>query len=179
MFPDKKFNCRHAIWVSLLILFSAISFQCSFAQVRFSASAPKSVAENQNFNLTFTIENANGRNLKLPALNDFTLLGGPSTSMSTQVINGAVSQSASYTYVLRPKQQGTFKIGKATVEVNGNIMESNELTIVVTAPSAQQQSQQGNAYNQQDEEPQTNADLAKQIKDDVFVKVVLSRKSID
>lgn len=175
VFPDKKIHCHRTIVISLVMLLFAAT---SIAQVRFYASAPKSVAENQNFNLTFTIENANGRNLKLPSLNDFTLLGGPSSSTSMQSINGAVSQSASYTYVLRPKQQGTFKISKATVEVNGNIMESNELTIVVTAPSAQQPSRQGNAYNQQDDEPQTDADLAKQLKDDVFVKVVLSRNSV-
>lgn len=148
------------------------------AQVRFSASAPKSVPENQNFNLTFTIENASGSNLKLPSLNDFTLLGGPNTSSSMQIINGAVSQSASYTYVLRPKRQGTFKIGRATVEVGGNTLESNEVTIVVTAPSAQQPSQQGNSYGNSESPPQNAEDLAKQLKNDVFVKVLLSRNSV-
>ncbi|MBX7108178.1 MAG: BatD family protein [Chitinophagales bacterium] len=150
----------------------------SSAQVRFSASAPKSVPENQNFNLTFTIENANGSNLKLPSLNDFTLLGGPNTSSSMQIINGAVSQSASYTYVLRPKRQGTFKIGKATVEAGGNTLESNELTIIVTAPSAQQPSQPGNSYGNNESAPQNTEELAKQLKNDVFVKVLMSRNSV-
>jgi hypothetical protein len=96
-----------------------------------------------------------------------------------QIINGNVTQSASYTYVLRPKQQGTFKIGKATVEINGNVVESNELTIEVTAPSSRAQSQQGNPYQQQQqrENPQSDEDLVKQLKDDVFVRLILSKSS--
>lgn len=162
----------------LIISCIILSHHASQAQVRFSVAAPKSVPENQNFNLTFTIENASGTNLKLPALNDFTLLGGPNTSSSMQIINGTVSQSASYTYVLRPKRQGTFKIGRATVEVGGNTLESNEVTIIVTAPSAQQPSQQGNGYGNTESTPQNAEDLARQLKNDVFVKVLLSRNSV-
>lgn len=161
--------------VALCLSMSAIA---ATAQVRFSASAPSSVAENQNFNLTFTLENANGRNLRPPSLSDFTVLGGPNTSSSMQIINGSVSQSASYTYVLRPKQQGSFKIGKASIEANGTTYESNELTIQVTAPSAQQPAQQGNGYSRRQDEPQSNEDLARQLKDDVFVKVFLSKNAV-
>ena len=165
-----------AFLFSLLIFFTADS---SFAQVKFYVTAPKSIPENQNFNLTFTLENANGNNLKLPAMNDFSLLGGPSTSTSMQIINGSVSQSASYTYVLRPKQQGTFKIGKGSIEVNGNTIESNELTIEVVAPSSKPQSQQNNPYGQQqNEESQSNDDITKQLRNDIFVKVMLSRSSV-
>jgi hypothetical protein len=138
---------------------------------------PKTVAENQNFTLSFTVANGTGKNLQLPSLNDFNVLGGPNTSTSMQIINGSVSQSSTYSYVLRPKQQGTYKIGKATVEVNGTTLESTELTIQVVAPSANSQSQQrGQSYSKSDET--TSEDLAKQLKEDVFVKVVISKNSI-
>ena len=159
-----------------LILCLVLSCGFVYSQGKFYASAPKSIPENQNFNLTYTLENANGSNLRLPSLNDFTLLGGPNTSTSIQSINGSYSQSTSYTYVLRPKQQGSFKIGKATVVVNGNTIESNELTIEVTATSSKSQAQQ--PYGQQQEESTSDDDLAKQLKDDVFVKVILSRSSV-
>src|SRR6185295_18314730 len=122
------------ISVVVIVLFIGHS-NFAGAQIHFTASAPKSVAENQNFNLSYSLENANGTNLRLPALNDFTLLAGPTTSSSMQIMNGAVSQSMTYTYTLRPKQQGTFKIGNATMEVNGSTIESNDLTIQVVAPS--------------------------------------------
>src|SRR5690349_7781709 len=103
-----------AVYTVLIACYILLYSNLANAQIHFTASAPKSVAENQNFNLSLILENANGSNLKLPALNDFTLLGGPNTSSSMQIMNGSVSQSMTYTYTLRPKQQGTFKIGKAT-----------------------------------------------------------------
>lgn len=175
----------------LVFLFTACCSHTAIAQARFSASAPKSVAENQNFQLSFSLENANGTNLKPPSFNDFQVMSGPNTSTSMQFINGNVSQSVIYSYILRPKKQGKFKIGKASVNVSGVNMESNELTIEVTAPVAQQQQQQRqrnpfdpfddpffNPY-QQEEEPQASTDdLNKQLKEEVFLKVILSKGSV-
>src|SRR4030095_618705 len=79
---------------ALFFLLVVFIHQPSSAQVRFSASAPNSIPENQNLNLTFTLESANGSNLRLPPMSDFSLLGGPSTSTSMQIINGSVTQSA-------------------------------------------------------------------------------------
>ncbi len=171
--------------IVFLIVFLFFNINFSIAQ-QFSASAPKSVPENQNFKLSFTLENTQGSNLQLPQLNDFTIVGGPSTSTNMQIINGSMSQSQTYTYSLRPKKQGTFKIGKASINANGATLHSNELTISVTAPSSkpQRQQQQYDPFDpfgqmEQDDEPQTSSsDLAKQIKDDVFVKCVLSKSSV-
>ncbi len=184
---NKKFNALKTFSMSvvMLFLFINLNFQTTSAQVRFSATAPKSVAENQNFNLKFTLENASGSNLKLPSLNDFTILGGPNTSTSMQIINGSVSQSMSYSYVLRAKKQGTFKIGKGSIDAGGSTYESKEVTINVTAPSSQQQSQPStrdpfsDPFGSQQQAPEVSTDeLAKQIKDDVFVKVILSKNSV-
>ncbi|MCY7408999.1 MAG: BatD family protein, partial [Chitinophagales bacterium] len=102
-------------------------------------------------------------------------------STSMQIINGSVSQSMSYSYVLRAKKQGTFKIGKGSIDAGGSSYESNEVTINVTAPSSQQQSQQStrDPFGNQQQAPEVSTDeLTKQIKDDVFVKVILSRNSV-
>ena len=157
-----------------------------FGQAKFSMSAPKSVPVNQNFQLNITLENGNGSNLRLPAINDFQVLGGPNTSNSISFGNGQMSQSITYSYILRPKQEGTFKIGKAGITVSGVNMESNELTIEVgKAAAAQQQQRQRDPFSdpffnqQQDDEPQTSqADLAKQLKDDVFMKLTVTRSSV-
>src|SRR5688572_15174466 len=97
-----------SLWLLLMIAFGV---QDVFSQARFFASAPKSVPVNSNFQLSFTIENGNGSNLKPPAISDFQVLGGPSQATNVSIVNGAMSQSVSYTYTLRPKNQGTFKIG--------------------------------------------------------------------
>lgn len=168
-----------------LSVFLFFNINISIAQ-QFSASAPKSIPENQNFNLSFTLENAQGNNLQLPPINDFTITGGPSTSTSMQIMNGSMTQSQTYTYTLRPKKQGTFKIGKASISVNGATLYSNELTVTVTAPSSKPQRQQRQydpfdpfGQMEQNDEPQTSSsDIEKQIKGDVFVKCVLNKSSV-
>lgn len=173
----------------LLLMLVFAMYTVASAQARFSASAPKSVPVNSNFQLSYTIENGNGTNLKLPSFNDFQLMGGPNTSTSMQWVNGNVTQSVTYSYVLRPKNQGTFKLGKASITVSGVTMESNELTIQVTAPVAQQQQQrQRNPFDpfddpffrgEEEEQPQTsNAEIEKQLKDEVFMKLVVSKGSV-
>jgi tetratricopeptide (TPR) repeat protein len=162
----------------------------SFAQIKFYASAPKSVPANQNFQLNFTIENGNGTNLKPPSVNDFQILGGPNTSSSMQWVNGNVTQSVTYSYILRPKKEGTFTIGKASVNVSGATMESNELSIQVTPPVAQQQTQQrqrgydpfsDDPFFSQQQEPEqqfSKGDIEKQLKDEVFVKLSVTDNSV-
>ncbi|MCW5907836.1 MAG: protein BatD [Chitinophagales bacterium] len=175
----------------LLLLFAFGCSQVVNAQAKFYASAPKSVPVNQGFQLSYTLENANGGNLKLPPMNDFQLIGGPSTSTNMQWINGNVTQSVTYTYILKPKKEGTFKIGKASVQVSGVTMESNELTVEITQAVAQQQQQQRQRnpfdpfaddpfFNPQAQpEPEVSqADLEKQVKDDVFIKLVVNKSSV-
>lgn len=177
---------RHVLPTAVLLT-AALAVQ---AQVKFYSSAPKSAALNQNFQLNFVIENGQGSNLKLPALNDFQVLSGPNTSTSMQWVNGNVSQSVTYSYILRAKKEGTFKIGKASVNVSGANLESNELTIEITKAVAQQQQAQRqrspfgfdpfeDPFGDMEPEPQVSqADLQKQIKDDVFVKLQVNRNSV-
>ncbi len=177
--------------LSFVFLLSIAFSLTSFSQAKFYASAPKSVPQNANFQLNFTIENANGTNLRPPSIADFQVLGGPNTSTSMQWVNGNVTQSVTYTYTLRPKNQGTFKIGKASMQVSGATMESNELTIQVTAPVAQQQTQRQrnpfdpfddpffNGGEEEQEQPQAaSADIEKQLKDDVFVKLIVNKNAV-
>lgn len=187
---NKTVFLRNGKW--LLPFFLLFIFGCNHlvqAQAKFYASAPKSVPVNQAFQLSYTLENANGGNLKLPPLNDFQLVGGPNTSTNMQWINGNVTQSVTYTYILKPKKEGTFKIEKGSIQVSKVTMESNELTIEITKAAAQPQAQQRqrNTYdpfaddpffNPQAEQEVSKEDLQKQLKDDVFIKLVVSRSSV-
>src|ERR1035437_889612 len=98
-------------YLLLTVLFLGIS---GFAdQVNFTMEAPKIVELGEQFRLAFTL-NAQGQNLKLPQLDDFEVLMGPSTSTSSSysIINGVSSQSTtfSYLFVLRAKKVGKFTI---------------------------------------------------------------------
>jgi hypothetical protein len=176
----------------------------AFGQVRFYGQLnTKTTPLNQNIQLSYTIENAEGQNLKLPNLNDFQVLSGPHTSQSMQWVNGNMSQSVSYSYILKPKKEGTFKVGKASINVGGATVESNELSIQVTAASqqsAQQQRRSNNPFGwdpfedpfgndpfdpfgqqqQQEEEPSTSSDgdIDKQVRENLFLRMVTSKNKV-
>lgn len=166
------------------------------AQIKFYASAPKSVAVNQQFQLTYTVESSSAKTLNLPSTinNDFQLLGGPSTSQNMSWVNGQVSQSVTYTYYLKPKKEGTYTIGRASASIQGTNMESNELSITVTGPVQQQQAQrhrdpfgffdpfdpfQEDDRQQQQQAPQQSAaDNQKILKENVFARLIPDKNSV-
>jgi hypothetical protein len=87
-----------------------------------------------------------------------------------QFINGAMSSSISYSYVLQTKAEGKFTIGPATVEYNGKQLQTQPIVITVTKgapPPKQQQGQQAQ-----------DADISKQIGNDLFLKVVVDKSRV-
>ena len=165
----------------ILLLFTTVSVQA--VQTRFTMSAPNAVEMGKQFRLSFTL-NERGTNLKLPPgiENNFDILMGPSTSQSTSItnINGQTTQETNfgYTFILRPKQEGTFELRPASIEVRGKIFESNTLKIQVVKPQSQSAQPQsgtggGGATDQQQGSPQ-NIELGS---DNLFIRVEMSKQN--
>jgi hypothetical protein len=113
-----------------------------------AATANKStVALNEQFQVTFTL-NASGRSFQGPDLKEFIVLSGPNQSTSMQLVNGNFSQSISYSYFLQPKNTGNFKIGPASIEVEGKRIASNVIQITVAKGNPQTGGGQGQAQAQ-------------------------------
>ena len=107
----------------------------------FVASAnAKQVLINGYFEVNFTLKNANGTDFAPPSFKDFTILAGPSSSTSMQIINGVVSREMGFSYTLQPTKVGKFTIGSASIRANGKKMTSNTLTIEVIKGSPAGQS---------------------------------------
>jgi hypothetical protein len=100
------------------------------------------VGVDEQFQATFTL-NGSASSFTPPNFSDFTVLSGPNQSTSMQIINGAFSQSVSYSYILQPKKTGTFKIGPAAINSGGKNIPSNIVTVNVTAGSQGNQGSQG------------------------------------
>ena len=81
--------------------------------------------------VTFSIENGEGNNFEAPGFADFNIVGGPSQSSSISIINGVSTQSKSYTYYIEPKEEGLFYIEPASVEIDGQVLETAPLEIKV------------------------------------------------
>ena len=82
------------------------------------------------FEVRFTIENAGG-DFQAPDFDGFEVLSGPNTSSSFSMINGKVSQEASYSYVLRPMREGTLYIDPAAFKTGDEVLETEPIGVQV------------------------------------------------
>lgn len=78
-----------------------------------------------------TLRNAQGSDLRTPDFKDFSVLSGPSRSISTQNINGSFSSFESVSWLLQPKRKGTLTIGPATIRANGRTYRTNSRRVEV------------------------------------------------
>ena len=87
------------------------------------------------FNLTIEISGSIGSipNPDIPDLSDFYILSGPNESSSYQFINGAMSASKTFTFILQPKTAGEFTILPAKMKVKKVIVQTEPITIKVTS----------------------------------------------
>lgn len=86
-----------------------------------------------------TLKNAQGTNLKVPDFKGFTILSGPSRSISTQSINGAFTSFESVGWLLQPQKEGRLTIGPATIRANGRTYRTNSRTVEVLPVDANAQ----------------------------------------
>ncbi len=124
--------------VSIILLTLASIIPGFISAQEFTATVSSSTVEvGEQFQLTFSL-NANGRNFRVPAFTDFNVLMGPNQSTQMQIVNGSVSQTLSFTYVLQAVREGTFKIPAAEIYAGNTKVVSNPITITVTKGSGQQ-----------------------------------------
>jgi len=118
----------------IVILASFLLSTCLLAQqeVKFKAVVGgDKVSLYETIDIRFQIEGAKFNEFKLPDFEGFEIVGGPNQSTSIQYVNGKMSQQAAYSYKLRAIKEGTLVISPATVIVDGNILETEQLEIEV------------------------------------------------
>lgn len=131
--------------ISLLCILTGVLVQ---AQASFDAILSRDeIGLNENLRIEFKM-NVNGDNFSPPDFNGFTVVAGPSTSISQQWINGRGSMSKSFIYFLRPSRKGRISIGKATMNYDGESYSTNTVTVNVTDAIQQSQQQGGSSYQQ-------------------------------
>jgi len=124
----------------------------------------------EQLEITFTLSGTSaGNNFRPPAFTDFLVLSGPNQSTSMQFINGAVSSSVSYSYVLQPRAEGSFTIGSATVEYGGKRLQTQPVSLRVAKGSPAPPTKGGK---------QESSDIGKQIGDNLFLKVVVDKSRV-
>ena len=137
-------------YIFLILMISASLQMFAKEEVTLRASAPEVVVNGDQFRLTYTVNSQDVKDFLAPQAKGFDVLMGPSRSQqsSTQIINGKVSSSSSitYTYILMAVSEGTFNIPSASIEVDGEKIFSNPLTIKVLPKDKEDaNSNQGNS----------------------------------
>lgn len=118
----------------ILVFFILLSQSLSAQQpvVAFTASTDaRQVVVGGYFEVSFTLENGEGKNFQPPAFKNFNLLSGPNRSMSTSSFNGKWSRTLSYSYNLQPKEVGKFTVGSASIEVDGKKYKTKPVSVEV------------------------------------------------
>jgi len=118
------------LFLLFLIIYSTINFAQSFV----ATVDNNKVAENDRFQLEFTFDGKNLNALKQfnpPSLKDFRVLSGPNQSTSMQIINGVSSSSLSLSYILMPNTTGSFTIGSASIQYDGQTLTSSPIKITI------------------------------------------------
>jgi len=115
--------------LGFFLLFS----QIALAQLDFAATASNSkIGLNQRVRVEFSVDKQGADNFRLPEMADFKVVAGPSQSVNQSWINGKVSFSQTYIYILQPTKMGTLTVQSATVEYEGKTYRSNPIKITVT-----------------------------------------------
>ena len=161
------------VLTSFLLIYNVLTAQ---DKVSFTASAPATVYMDTPFQLKYSV-NASARDLRAPDFQFFEILAGPfeEHSSSYQNINGKASSSVNvaYTYTLLPQKTGTFKIPGANIEVDGEKVYSNGLTIkVLPADKAQSQGQGGAGSSNAEQGTQRISN------DNIFIRTSVSKTNV-
>jgi hypothetical protein len=159
------------MWLALA--WSVLGTPLASAQdASFSASVDKNpVTLGDQVTLSLTLTNAGmggGKNLRLPDLSKFHIMGGPNQSTSMQFINGAVSSSVTYSYILQPNEMGKLTIGAASIEAGGKVYKTAPITIEVVkgTPRPKQPT------------PDVQDDVSGQIKDNLFLRASVDKAHV-
>ena len=86
---------------------------------------------NQRLRIEFSINKQGGDDFSPPKFTNFKVVGGPSQSVSQSWVNGKVSFTQSYTYIIQPKKKGELTIGSASIKINDKIVKSKPVKIIV------------------------------------------------
>ena len=113
-------------FISLLTLVTAAQDATLIAKV-----SKNKLGINQRLKIEFSINKQGSDQFTPPKFTNFKVVGGPSQSVSQSWVNGKVSFSQSYTYIIQPKRKGELTIGTASVKISGKNIKSKPIKIIV------------------------------------------------
>lgn len=118
------------IAVFVITMTSVIGFSQDDINFEIKTSKDK-LGVNERLRVEF-IMNKDGDNFNPPSFEGFNVVMGPSQQISSSWVNGKRSFSKSYSYILKPKEKGSFSIGQSSIEIDGTTYKTIPKSITVT-----------------------------------------------
>lgn len=123
---------RSALHTLFLLLACFVGIQLNAQEISFTAKVDKqAVVTGEQFQLTITVVNANGR-VSAPDLDGLTIVRGPSTRQGSSIQGGRAVSFSTFTWVLTAVKARKYIIGPARLQVGGGIVETEPITIEVS-----------------------------------------------
>lgn len=150
-------------------------------KVRFVAEAADVVVSGDQVRLVFTVNSQDIKDFRAPSIKGFDVLMGPSRSQqsSIQIINGkrTSNSSTAFTYILLAGSPGTYTIPAASVEVNGEKVFSNAISIKVL-PQDQNSGNSGNNGGGSASSSRSHAAGSRISANDLFITATASKTTV-
>lgn len=150
-------------------------------KVRFVAEAADVVVSGDQVRLVFTVNSQDIKDFRAPSIKGFDVLMGPSRSQqsSIQIINGkrTSNSSTAFTYILLAGSPGTYTIPAASVEVNGEKVFSNAISIKVL-PQDQTSGNSGNNGGGSASSSRSQAAGSRISTNDLFITATASKTTV-
>ena len=173
--------------LSLMLLLSALTGAAQTLKVE----GPGVVSLDETFRIVFTADERMS-DFQWPGTDDFDVVWGPQkgSMSSTSIVNGkrTSTHQETVTYLLQPKQTGTFTLPAATATVGKESVSSSTVKVEVVAgqPQAQQQGQsqaqgqgqsqaQGNSGSGGNDDPAVTGTVSNQ---DIFLRLTLNKSQV-
>ena len=152
-------------------------FQALAMSAQLRVEVPGVVSLDEQFNVTFVYEGENSPSgFEWSPGDDFQLVWGPQQGRSTsvQIINGKRTKSSqfTYTYILTPKNTGSFTIPAGTITVKGKTWSTSPVNVTVVAEGASAQSGRQQSPGQS---RQSSTDISD---DNLFLSLTFSKRNV-
>lgn len=160
-----------------LLLILTVMFQALAMSAQLRVEVPGVVSLDEQFNVTFVYEGENSPSgFEWSPGDDFQLVWGPQQGRSTsvQIINGKRTKSSqfTYTYILTPKNTGSFTIPAGTITVKGKTWSTSPVNVTVVAEGASAQSGRQQSPGQS---RQSSTDISD---DNLFLSLTFSKRNV-
>jgi hypothetical protein len=163
---------KKVLLYTLIILFShSVSGQDIFVRAEY----PSLVNNGEQFTVMWTV-NSGGGEFSAPSFSGFYKLMGPQTSYSssTQIINGKMSNSTTYSYVyyLQAVKEGKFVLAPATFKFKNKSYSSDSMHIAVVG---------GNTQTQNPASANNNSGAGQEVEasgNDLLIGLAVSRRDV-